>query len=230
MKILAFLISVFLINNQIFSQTDSLKEIKSNHLLKLYFLNGYGVIYQFNETQFSSFRLHIDISTDGFDSNEERSSSNLGTDTSKSDFTGDITKTSFVFQFSPQYYFNLISKEYFNFYSGLGLLFAYGFSNETNKNSSLDTYSTNFYSYSNTNSKKYDLGLLCFVGVEGKINDNLGIFSEIELKGGKSWSNYDRQSEQTFIPNSGSHFFTESSEEKSFYELSKVRLGVYILL
>ena len=221
MKILAFLVSIFLLNNQIFSQTDSLKEITSNQLLKLYFLNGYGLIYQFNKTKYSSFRLHLDVSTEGFDSNEERSSSNFGNDTSKSDFTGDITQTSFVFQFSPQYYFNFISKEYFNLYSGVGLLFAYGFSNETNKNSSLDTYSTNFYSYFNTNSKKYDLGLLCFVGVEGKINDNLGIFSEIELKGGKSWLNYDRQSEQRYIPNLVDIFLQKVLKKNGFMNYQK---------
>ena len=230
MKNTAILICLLLLNISTYSQYNQQIDFESKNSLKLYFLNGYGVIYQFNDSKTSSFRFHIDLSTQGFDSNLDQNSSTFSDDTSSSNSNYDESETSFTIQISPQYYFNIITKDYFNFYAGGGPFFSYGFSNSTRKNISTDTYSANFYSYSSSHSKKYDLGLIFFIGIETKINDHLGIFSEIDVKGGKSWMDNKRNSEQRFIPDNDSKHFTDNSEEKWFYELSKVKLGIYILL
>lgn len=230
MKIRSIIISLLLLNILTYSQSNQHKETECNHLLKLYFLNGYGAIYQFNESKTSAFRMHIDISTQGFDSKLDQNSSTFSDDTSNSNTNYDQTETSFSIQVSPQYYFNIISKDYFNFYAGGGPLLSYGFSNITLKENYTDSYSSDFYSYGSSHSKKYEVGLIMFIGIDAKITDHLGIFSEIDLKGGKSWLDREGNSEQGYIPDNLGKYSYAMSSESWFYELSKVKLGIYILL
>jgi hypothetical protein len=212
-------------NVQVKSQgNDTLNNHYHSDLLKLYFVNGYGAIYQFGYSNNSFYRVHLDINTEGYDSNENRNSVTYNPTPTKDNYSEDINETSWEIQFAPEYCMSVISKGHFNLYAGIGPLFSYGYSNRVVKEEQSD-----FYSYGSTISKKYGLGIICLVGVESKITDYLNIFSEIDIKGGKSWLNYDSKSEQRFIPSDGSRHSTESSQQEWFYELSKIKIGISFL-
>ena len=229
MKHFAIILCVLLLNVKMFSQENAQNETGCNSLLKLYFLNGYGAIYQFDKTENSSFRLHVDFSTDGYDTHLEQPSYSLEPEPYEGNATYDVDGTAFTLQISPQYYFAIISKGYFNLYTGLGPMFSFGLSNNTSKTNTINSSSTH-YSYNHDNSTMYDLGLICFAGVESKINDNLGVFSEIDLKGGRSWSNTVSKKENYTVLYPVTSNSSERTEKKWFYEFSSVRLGIYILL
>ena len=110
MKILLSLMSILLFSNSFFFFFYNSKKISNSDLLKVYFLNGYGVIYQFDENEKFPFRFHLDISTRGFDLSSERESRSLGEHSSESTNERDLNETSLSIQISPQYYFKLISK------------------------------------------------------------------------------------------------------------------------
>lgn len=227
-KILFSLIYVFL-NSVLFSQNINNPEISSD-LLKIYFFNGYGVIYQFDEINKASLRFHVDVTFEGSDSKINRNSKNVGDNISESELVKDNIESYLKIMISPQYYFSFISKDHLKIYSGIGPLFCFGSQTISIDEYIEDTSPPDFASYSDFESIEYELGIMAFAGFESKINNHLGIFSEIELSGGKSWNNYDRKSGQRFIPSTGSKFITDSSEEKWFYELSKIKLGIYIRL
>ena len=203
---------------------DTLSNHDQSSLLKFYFVNGYGVIYQPYLTKKSVFRFHLNIDSDGYDSNENRNSIVYRQTPPNEIHSIAISETSWEIQISPEYCFSILSKNHITLYAGFGPLFTYGYSNRTVKEIISD-----FYTYRYDISNKFSFGLICLLGVESKLTDFIYIFSEIDIKGGKSWYNYDSQVEQGYIPSINYRQSIEISKPEWFYELSKIKIGVSFL-
>ncbi len=109
-------------------------------------------------------------------------------------------------------------------------MFSYGFSNNTSEEFGSYSSGSVYERNSTTNRKSYNVGVMVFAGLEGKINDNIGFFTEVDLTGGKSWIDTEHEFAQRIDDGEESKSFSDTSENRWFYQLSRVKLGVYFLL
>ena len=220
-KILSLL--VFILSVKLFSQTDG--NINNNEINKIsvYFINGYGAIYQINSSANTFYRLHVDIEADIVDSNFSRTN-----------YAGSSRKKDISVMLAPEIGCYLINKKYAKLYIGGGPLFAYGYKYIFEEYTADDAfinghYYEMVYNSSKTIKNSYSAGIIGFMGIESCVFDNFSVFAEIDTKILRTWT----KGETTMQLNYGRYYEDNLSVPSDGYDwtfgLSAVRLGFSFL-
>ncbi|MFH0736182.1 MAG: hypothetical protein V1773_17245 [bacterium] len=179
-KILSLL--VFILSVKLFSQTDG--NINNNEINKIsvYFINGYGAIYQINTSPNTFYRLHIDIEADIVDSNFSRTS-----------YAGSSRNKDIKVMLAPEIGCYLINKKYAKLYVGGGPLFSYGYKYIFEEYTADYVYMNGYpfervYNSSKTIKNSYSVGIIGFMGIESRVFDNFSVFAEIDIKILRTWT------------------------------------------
>ncbi len=229
MKVL--FVSLLLLANYSFSfaqEKKSNEEYSSE--IKIYFLNSYGAIYQYKYSENSSVRFQLDITGNLLNSDHESSglSKYENGNAINSNSTRDETTKNYSILISPQYCYALYQNKYFNFYIGAGPSLSYYFSSYESHEISRSVLSVNETTEFNSinNSRTWSLGLMGLLGIEGNINENLKIFSEVYISENKKWNKIENETNQ--ILESKQYFHQTSNYEVNSWEfsISNVTLGI----
>jgi len=233
---LAFNFLVFFLSTNLFSQED-IEPDKPKNTFNFYFINGYAVSYNFYNAESFYLRAQLDISTSKEDMDADGEIIEEYTNgTQKYSTTGNTETNYFSIGASAHIIFPVYKTNYGKVYLGTGPLFNYSNQNYNNSESR-DQFSpdSNVFQYSTTssitsNEKNYDVGALVLVGIEGIITDNISLFVEAYLKGGRKWKKTEWESLYSATPDYHSKQTSTKDGDGWFYEAQFIRLGVSISL
>ncbi len=220
------LLFVFALSVQILPrQTDTGNTNEQNNKIKVYFINGYGAIYQLNNSHNTFYRIHVDIQADINDSN-----------ISKINYARARRDKNISVMLAPEFGCYLINKEYFKFYIGGGPMFSYGYqylNNEFSDSWQVETSGSYYYMHKTTKNS-YSVGIIGFIGIESRIYDNFSIFAEIDTRAVRTWSKGQISNIESFRSALfGSALYNSSGDidgKEWNFNLSTVRLGFSFLL
>ncbi len=215
-KILSLLVFIFSV--KLFSQTGG--NINNNEINKIsvYFVNGYGAIYQINTSPNTFYRLHVDIEADIVDSSFSRTN-----------YIGSSRNKDITVMLAPEIGCYLINKEYAKLYIGGGPLFSYGYKYIFNEFSAAGVFVDNHffrmvYQSTKKTNNSYSVGIIGFLGIESRVFDNFSVFAEIDAKILKTWT--DGETTTRFGSRSYSDNLSTLSDGNEWaIGLSTVRLG-----
>lgn len=213
-----------------FAQEDKKSNEEYSSEIKVYFLNSYGAIYQYKYSEKSSVRFQLDIIGNLLDSDRELSglSKYVNGNIINSNSTRDETTNSYSILISPQYCYSLYQIKNFNFYIGTAPALTYSFSSYESNDKSKSVISVNETTELNSKNKSrtWSLGFMGFLGIEGNINENLKIFSEIYISENRKWNTIENETNQ-ILENKQYFHQTSNYEVNSWgFSISNVTLGV----
>lgn len=214
---------------------EKIEPKKPNHTFNFYFINGYAISYNFYETKSFFLRGQLDLSTSKQDLDMEGERIYNYTTTENKSITSENNEDGyFSVGASAHIVFPLYSNEYGSIYFGTGPIFTYSSRNYSFSETYTQYYpDTNAVQYTGTNSninkeKNYDAGVLAYLGLKGIITDNISIFVETHIKGGRRWKEYDWEYYNSDNQGNSSKTTSTSSGDGWFYEAQFIRLGVSI--
>lgn len=216
---------VFVSISTIFAQ-EQLKELpKYRQGVDFYLINGYGIAYKFGGCTNAGYRIEADFSLSFSDGKTENKTESISSSYSV-DENNNYDSFSYYIRIFPQMYFSLYSGGRVSINYGFGPLLKYSHSKIVSDVERTAIYSGSASSNSYTVTRKdndYYLGAGLFVNVEGKITENISIYAESQLGGGKAWE-YSDYSEDSV--SGDSHYTTKTDTYRWFLSLENIRFGV----
>ena len=240
------LLNVLLLFSFLFTGTDYLfaqetekpagenQHLTSNYF-DFYFINGYAVAYRFSANENSALRLQLDFSRAFSDANTDVTTiytQNFSPVTSQST-TGDSKSSSTNLSLFFQYTYNIYKSDKGHAYVGGGPFLSYSKSitennsNEANSNTFSSTYVQNNY---NSN-RSIGLGICLLVGIQGYLTNNIVVFAETQITGGKNWDKFEYTSTyiQYYASSQSSTLNRQNRNNNSwYYNLTSIRIGIGI--
>lgn len=201
------------------AQVDS---SETNQGININFFNGYAISYKWNTSKNLSYRVYLTLNSSLL-SQETESDWNSSDPNSEGRTTeGDSDQKFFGTSLSFQFLFNIWSNRTFTTYAGIGPYLSYSHNFSKSENTRNPNY---YYSKSNFTANDYGAGLISLFGVEAFLTDNISLFTEMHLTGGKTWSS------QTDNWTSNNIYEGSSTQTISGwilnFQLVKIGLGLY---
>jgi hypothetical protein len=194
----------------------------------VYFINGYALAYKFYNSGNSDLRLRIDLSSSYSDTKGDL---NNESNSVPAKHIGEITRKSSSNNITAEfaYSYNFYRSRLGQAYAGAGPFISY--ERRKNESSVNDNYPPQS-GYTQTNSDLnagFTAGLSAFIGLEAFLSQNLRVFAEMQLTGGREWSKLESHYDSIYQPNSSrtTSFHTET-DYSWFYNVTSVRVGLGI--
>jgi hypothetical protein len=229
------LLTIFSLNN-IFPQTpaDTLNSRPENlHTFNIYLLNGYALSYEFSKCNQSLYRVQLDYGssyTEDKSDGESTTVSSYGTE--KHPRTEENSTSSISLSLSAHYIYSFLRTDFGEIYLGAGPSLGFARYEHLSDNSGTSADTIFFSSSSNYIDKTYSIGVVFVLGMKAFITNNLGVFAEANLNGGKRWrENNSVSSNINDYPSSADYSSTNTYHVSGggwFYNATYVRIGISI--
>ncbi|HEX2869002.1 MAG TPA: hypothetical protein VHO03_18320 [Ignavibacteriales bacterium] len=230
-----FILSAVLIissnNNVSIAQAKDSVEVKANspqNTFYFFFINGYALAHKFYNSENSDLRLRIDLSSSYSDAKghwDGESTNYSDKERSENNFTTSVNNVTAEFAYSYNFYRSRLSLAY----AGMGPFISFNRTKQESTNK--DTYppNTGYRRIISNLDYGFSAGLSAFIGLEAFLTQNLRVFAETQLTGGRSWSKSEANFEQNSLSTPSKDKSASAGTNSSWsYNFTSVRVGLGI--